>query len=230
VSQWLSRLVKRAPGRTEIGGDRTGEVLRRDRQGSVFTLRPRVVCQRRCNGGWIKALDDQCKDLLSPLVAGNDAHFSTDEARVIATWASTKAVIGEYVFGATVTVRQPYRIWLMERQEPPPFTAVWLARYAEPDGEALQQAAWPVLPPSFVRPPGAQTSDLVNTKLTAVVVGHLISLTFMTRAEWKPPPEDPPGWTGALIRLWPTIGPVHFEPSTSVTFDHLLRLRAQVQP
>lgn len=110
-------------------------------QGSVYTMRPWIACQS-CNGGWMKAIEDRTLPILEPLINGEPRRINEDDARTLATWAAKTNITFEFldVQGTTRAVPAAHRTWLMERNEPPPNTRVYIGLNPQVSTSVLHSA------------------------------------------------------------------------------------------
>src|SRR6476620_8475983 len=88
---YIGGLPKRDHYRAVIRSSRGTPKTRRtqstkDYTDSVSKIRLRVVCERRCNNGWMGKLDAAAQPLLKPLVTGHPVALGRDNQRIIATW------------------------------------------------------------------------------------------------------------------------------------------------
>jgi len=139
--QWLGKGAEVEPTQTTrtIGYGRTSESelteapnLVVTKPGSVLTSRVREVCQH-CNNGWMSQLETSVRPLLShlwqPTYAFGRTTVTTDDASILATWATKTAWIRERVSDPIVTATPQMRRYLLDHQLPPEFTRVWIARH-----------------------------------------------------------------------------------------------------
>jgi hypothetical protein len=101
--------------------------------GSALTARIREVCAS-CNNGWMSRLETAAEPLLRrlwvPSYPLGVTTFTSDEATVLATWATKTAWVRERVSNPVVTPTTEMRLALMEEAMPPKFTQVWVSRYS----------------------------------------------------------------------------------------------------
>jgi hypothetical protein len=99
----------------------------RSRQGHSWTKTIRAVC-RSCNNGWMSALENAAKPILTPLIATQPHHLTTDDMRIVAQWIALKVMVGERnrpeVSVTPLADRARFRLTL----EVPPNFRIWIAR------------------------------------------------------------------------------------------------------
>jgi hypothetical protein len=139
--QWLGQGQQVEPTQTtrEIGFGRSADNAMTEapnrvviKPGSVLKARVREVCAG-CNNGWMSRLEEGVRPLLErlwqPSYPFGVTAFTPDEAAVIATWAAKTAWVRERVSDSESTPTPGMRAELMDRQMPPGFTSVWIARH-----------------------------------------------------------------------------------------------------
>lgn len=163
----------------------------------------------------MRALENECKGLLSPLILGEEAEFDADQARVVAAWAAKTAMVLEFTGSGREhptlrTVPSEHRTWLMERQEPPPHTRVWFAQYEERVTAEYWHSAMAILPRSELQ---AARPELGNTHITGLALGKLFLLTLGTTVDYLARLGPPEVLEQAFTRLWPNPeAPVTWPP------------------
>lgn len=139
--QWLGEGAEVVPTQTTrtVGYGRTGEREMAEapnlvviKPGSVLTARIREVCAP-CNNGWMSALEVSVQPLLKrlwrPEYPLGRTVVSPAEAQVVAAWAAKTAWVWERVSDQQITATVEMRKQLMDHQQPPEFTQVWIARH-----------------------------------------------------------------------------------------------------
>lgn len=165
--------------------------IKQDRPGSVFTVRPRVVCATNCNNGWMSRLETAAKPFVRPMIFGESISLEPAALGVVATWAAKTATIAEYMNKSSRTVPVGNRRYLMEHQLPPPGTQVWLGRYPL-DGSYGQIAQVPYQmgeTPGVVGEGDRDTSWLpedvpdasaaYNAQFTVISISHVLFIVQM---------------------------------------------------
>jgi hypothetical protein len=62
----------------------------------VLTFKAKVVCQRRCNGGWMSRLERCVRPFLEPMIRGNRSTIYPDGSKVIAHWGLKTAMMIDF--------------------------------------------------------------------------------------------------------------------------------------
>lgn len=126
IPAWLSDVLP---------GDGEFNFTRQQEDGSVsswstsaLNLTVKRVCGP-CNHGWMSQLESRAKPLLTPLIHGQAGTFGRHEQTLMATWATKMAIVVEQTRSGRPMIPTEYRRHVYERQEPPPGTHVWMARY-----------------------------------------------------------------------------------------------------
>jgi hypothetical protein len=86
----------------------------------------RAVC-KPCNEGWMSHLEVQVRPLIEPMILGYGASLAPDQQITVATWASLKAAVFEYAWGAEPVLTQAERAIIMTQNRPPASVQVRLA-------------------------------------------------------------------------------------------------------
>lgn len=98
----------------------------RKRQGQV-DAQVRAVCRVHCNGGWMSAMEERVKPILTPLMLGGAAVLSHERQRDLAAWMAMKCMVLEFDAPETVVTPLAEREWLMHHQEAPSNWRIWIA-------------------------------------------------------------------------------------------------------
>lgn len=92
----------------------------------VASHKLRAVCES-CNGGWMSDLEGSVRPLIEPTIQGYSASFTPDQQITIATWATLKSMVFEYVWTDTPVFTAGDRQVLMAQDRPPASVQVRLA-------------------------------------------------------------------------------------------------------
>ena len=211
-SSWTHRfLPPRRTGtyqalRTMSHLDRSEFTLRK-KSGDIRDWKVRCVCEFKCNNGWMrKAVDEPAQSVMLPLITGKSTRLSPDDQRIIATWATMKAMVAEHDFGAWVTTHHMQRKRMMAKQLPPEHGwGVWIGHYVRnkwvphwgsnpflilPDAKAEELAG----------SPATYFNGCASTQVIGQLFIHVIrspKRDFVTRWRFAPPNN------GTLFRIWP---------------------------
>lgn len=225
--QWLGRGVEVGPTQTNwsTGYGRTAEnelteypSFASEKPGSVLTTRIREVCQR-CNNGWMSQLETSVKPLLERLwqptyVFGRIA-VGVDDAAVLAVWAAKTAWIRERSSKGGVTPTAEMRRQLMDRQLPPEFTHVWIARHT---GRVNFDANVCKLQTTHQDDPWG--TERFRNILVCTLTFRGLSVLVRTDDGWGVPKMHPPD--GRWRQFWPTAHAVQWPAARPVSDDDIL--------
>lgn len=123
IGRYLGRTKTRFLNRTSTGTDRMFD-------GFSLTDRAKVVCEKTCNGGWMKALEDEASPVLKRMfdeklsirLASGDAQLS------IARWVLKTAMMVQYTQEQSVIPAPVYKEFF-DRQRMPLGCAIFVARH-----------------------------------------------------------------------------------------------------
>jgi hypothetical protein len=93
----------------------------------TFTFKASVVCQDRCNGGWMARLDERARPFLKPMIRGRNQTLFPEGAQIIAYWAlKTVMMIDLAQETKYQTVPETNYSALFAAKDVLPGTSVWL--------------------------------------------------------------------------------------------------------
>jgi len=167
------------------------------KQGSVFSVSPRVVC-KACNSGWMSNLETRAIPALKPMVEVRSLSLTADDAALVATWAMKTAIIAQEV-GERVTTRAQAKAF-KAKQEPVPGTKIWLGEYDEKARGNVWTFAWPWV--EDYRKPELRA----NSFLEIFAAGRLLLLVAASRDPDFAGFEPMNRGKKRFVRIWP--GPV----------------------
>lgn len=98
-------------------------------QGDVNTIKLNVVCETKCNTGWMSKLEERAKPILIPLLLGEPTVLTKDRQTVLAAWSAMKLMVCEHHEVTNVTSTQEHRTYLMETQRAPDFWGIWIGHH-----------------------------------------------------------------------------------------------------
>lgn len=156
--------------------DRTahGETVRdrteRTRQGHARTRRLKILC-RRCNGGWMSAIQSASKPIISALLHNEDTIISSNQQQIIASWATMTAMTSEFSHEPTAAVPDFQRHQFMNLKQPLAGWYIWIGKYKglQWDTRFYHVGAKTYNPIRESAPPDAN-----NTHSTLFVVGSFL--------------------------------------------------------
>ena len=172
------------------------------RQGAAITKKLRVVC-RACNHGWMKAVDEAVRPILTPLIKGEPIVLNRDQQRMLAEWISLKMMVAEHNVPTEVVVRQAdrdrffadrtipsyFRIWVISSN-----SEKWRSRYIRHNA-------------TFGLPGTPMPTAKRNTQTIAWGVGRLFIFVAMTTADGLEL-TDFFGVHPVVLKLFPYVGNV----------------------
>jgi hypothetical protein len=92
----------------------------------VASHKLRSVCQS-CNSGWMSDLEGQVRPLIEPMIQGFNAPLDPEDQITVATWATLKAAVFEFVWTDTPVFTVADRQLIMTQNRPPAGVQVRLA-------------------------------------------------------------------------------------------------------
>lgn len=160
-----------------------------------------------CNSGWMKAIEDEAKPAMTPLIVGEEIRLLPTHQRIVATWAVLKNMIANH----RSIPREHLDIMWRDHAPPPEGWGVWIGHFERmnwkpewltrlftvlPDGE---YAARPSPDVDFSN--GSATTMVLNKLL--IHVGHGPDVHFGHRWEQFERPNGQP--VRGLFRIWPAV-------------------------
>lgn len=180
--------------------DGRAAIEERQKQGDLFTLKVRVVCES-CNNGWMSELEERARRYLVPMIQGEEDWFDPDAAQTVATWAAKTAVSISYTDLATRAIPGNCRTWIMDRGEPPPLTSVWLAQLEAPvSTEIWCRSIFLTSDPEEIYQPREEPG---NTYMTGFAVGRLYLMILGTTLDAVGNMQPAGHVRKRFTRLWP---------------------------
>lgn len=215
LPQWLEGITVKPNSLTQR---RVGLPPSKRREPKLYAENVRVVCQERCNGGWMNRLEDAAKEAVTSLVHGEQMSLRPLGQIAVARWASMVALLACYL-QPKLHVPRDYPALFYNFKEPPPITAVWIASYDLAGGRAESYLRGPLRIPWSDRPPlprpaGAVERPNINGYAITINVWHFAFKVMVF--------EPPPGWSErthltvkinfdrkvpGAIPIWPKVQP-----------------------
>jgi hypothetical protein len=165
---------------------------RKTKQGHVATRKPRNTCLK-CNGGWMRRIEEAVMLIMQPLLAGQPYPLNTFYQRLLASFL---CLICMRVEATSIrAIPSADRDWLMKHFEPPKNWNIWIARYEgaqliDQRYTAMQVASSPDVPRGI---------EHCNSQVTTLVIGQLYAHLFSSTI-WS----NFSGYRGAdLTLIWP---------------------------
>jgi hypothetical protein len=102
-SKWTRVLVPTLPLGSHTRGLATGFPGRTRKldnlkkyQGTVNSIKLRVVCERHCNNGWMSILETQAKPVLTPLIKDERCELGEAAQKILSRWIAVKVIVAEH--------------------------------------------------------------------------------------------------------------------------------------
>jgi len=170
--------------------------------GDPQSRRLRVVCGR-CNGGWMKELQDAAKPRLLPLLDARPSFIRPYDQKIIAAWAAMCVMTAEYYQPDLVAIPFEDRDYLRLYREPPKNWKIWIGRYLRGQWKGYWTHHSVLITENIPDPPPDPLHH-PNTQTTTFVVGQLYIQTFSCALpkitdKWSLDRQGP----SILSQLWP---------------------------
>lgn len=150
----------------------------------------RVSCAR-CNGGWMREIDDRARPLVTSLARGRALALEAEAVTALASWAYKVMLVMMLKEPAHRRFAPPARYRLLQHERQPPGAAqLWAGR--TPSGDPLWFRA------NSVRWPSEGAIGYGAT----LIVGELV-LHMVARPDDRAPALRLSGLSSALTALWP---------------------------
>lgn len=223
IPRWVRKRVFRTGEITRRKGGAEGVPVKTD---ETLTLIVRDAVCGPCNGGWMRILGERVMTDAGEAMAGLHIALTPERARVLATWATDRALMFELALAHErhdVHAPPSNLRWIYEHRndpEPPPGAQVSMAVLAD----AMSLPAWHAIG-SFHPLELEQPEADPDGSLAAFSIGHVVFLVFLQN--FREPDrltldgrqlgrfEFPPRYGGYLVPLWPdpdklTVWPPRF--------------------
>ena len=199
-----------------------GDGTRQSWPGKPFGVTVGDFCEA-CNTGWMSDLEDEAKPILSPLIQDEPRGLTILEQEMVTRWI-TKTVLAigpTNAGGQPVASQETYR-WFGEKRIPLPNSIAWVGRY---DGTGQFPISFHqhgiVIGRADEPPPRREDGDPTNAFHAVFAIGNLA--LFLFSHELPEGPIASGGSNDMRTLIWPTQGPVHWPPSTSISEEELKR-------
>jgi hypothetical protein len=142
--KWIGRYLGHRPTNSYL---RAASGLERTFKGMSYSARAKVVCKDRCNGGWMKGLEDENSPLMKRMF---DEKFSVrilagPTQLSLARWILKTAMMIQYIEGPSVIPSAIYREFLASDLTIPDHCWIYLARHTmEQMPNGSHSIAWDV--------------------------------------------------------------------------------------
>ena len=180
----------------------------------------RHVCST-CNNGWMSTLEEKARPIITAVRDDSMDIITPSGQETLAFWAAKTAITGQYsTSNPIVPLRE--REWMFKRQECPPDTSVWLARYTG-EGQATyhsKQLFFPKTDRDTLRKPSGVFVVITIGPLMLIVASLYFRNNY--RLEFLPELQE------HLFQLWPSNSGAITWPRSGV--DEALRNRLNNAP
>lgn len=225
LPKWIGRaLQKRVPpqGRWEALriAVRSGETTRHHQRfvGNPSAVKLPVVCQERCNGGWMSRLEQAVRPILEPMIFDEPGSIDLVGQACLAAWLTKTALIHELIESDALVATDLDRRWFGEHREPFPLSHMLLARYVGTLA-VVYHARRTIL---LRNPDDPAIPDQVYGQLFTLVIGRVVLQAIVPK---RPTPtvgrfsrEPGPFW----VPLWPpSVAPISWPPPETLTDETL---------
>jgi hypothetical protein len=190
-------------------------VEQRRKQGDVLTLFSRTVCGRNCNSGWMKRLEDRARPALVRMLEDASSELSVEEAGLVATWASKTGLMIDQTDPKLTAAPPEHRRWIMENDEPPPMTRVWVSRAEWWVGAQVWKRSSYVAPASGPVRNGERYEP--NSYMTVFALGRVIFEVLGTTEARVSKLGPPQLLQDKFTRLWPAPAAFSWPPTADLT-------------
>lgn len=177
MSRWIAKLFRENfetkgvvfTKTTNVQGEPERSKSRKYGSASVIKLIAPCV---RCNTTWMKDIEDNVIDVLTPMILGRSATLNPDSLERVATWATLKALCFDLIAQTPRFTADDDFVRLREEKSPAPGLLVWTSKF-EGDPNAFGQFS--VLP-SFDQVDGRKLAH--SFKLYIILGAFVLDITF----------------------------------------------------
>lgn len=158
----------------------TSETIRKKpRMGHTFTKKIRCVC-KRCNETWMGEIENAVKPILTPMILGHRTTLDHLARRSLAEWLTLKFMISDADRDATPISTKAMLAAFRKGREIPKRLKIWVSHHNAFEWSAGAWSRGLTVSFSPRRPRGQLRS---NVKTHAFGIGHLFTLTFLSRLD-----------------------------------------------
>src|SRR5258708_793109 len=172
------------------------------RQGAAITKKLRVVC-RDCNHGWMKAMEETVRPILTPLIKGEPIVLNKDQQRTLAEWIVMKMMVAEHNVPSEAVVPQADRDRFFADRTIPSYFLIWVIS----SNSEKWRSRYIRHNATFGLPGRPAPTVRRNTQTIAWGVGRLFIFVAMTTAEGLDL-ADFFGVHPVVLKLFPYVGEV----------------------
>jgi hypothetical protein len=225
IPRWLVKVLRPAPGATRRVGNtfrnRTDLASKRAQPvNSIGMGKVKCVCQR-CNGGWMKRLEESAKPVLQPILREVPRRLPPADQGTLAAWAMKTSLMVALQYGQLALQQglipvAPLRGEMFESHKPPPSSSVWMC-WVQPETIRVQSLALESQP--WGDPPVSLQGFI--GRIILANVGFIV-LCNPSKAPFY---VHGPALDQSLIQIWPSPTDAHdWPPTRSITPVEFTRL------
>ena len=172
---------------------------------------------RRCNGGWLGALESHAKNVLSPLIRGEPTRLTAEDQGVIARWALKTALLLDHRYHPAYRMVAPETYPLLRgggaKAPPPANTEARIGIMgADPPFTTEPPFTVDLLMSSSMDVPGPRPAPRPVAFRFVLIVSHLLIEVTGSTADLPLKMPDLKEPDDSLIQIWPASGPVDWPP------------------
>jgi len=221
-ADWIADLYGRMPTGISQVVDHEGNAKTWSKNAFQDTVR--IVCQERCNGGWMSNLEQRTKPILGPIITkGWTTPLSPASQATIAFWAVKTALVLDHFYQAVRVVPDSEYPALYAAQQPLRSHMVWIARRNSPGdnlASSLKQQVGEIQIPADNPQLEAQVrADIASGKVMYRItfsVGYLVLQVFGQNLTGGVNITEGTGNVDIAHRIWPSQGQITWPPAKSI--------------
>lgn len=188
----------------------------------VAAIEVKRVCAR-CNNGWLAALEQRAKPLLTRPIQGDPTSFHFIDVLTVASWAYKTCILADLASNR-VLAALPFH-WLGQRRRPPDDVVVTVAAYG---GVRYPQFLYS-MPVRYRLSSTLAGEQHIDAYLITIGIGHLVFQVFghHIRGVADLSPSD---WKRAYSSvIWPAPDSFRWPPMRTLNDDKLFRFAGTAQ-
>jgi hypothetical protein len=209
--KWLRKVIEGAEGPPSEHGRliqaRDGKTLWHETWKDIpINYQVAAPC-KECNEGWMEAIEDETRPILTPLIQHQEADLGPLEKETLARWATLRVMMAQYLDPAerpkVIPPERYHRFY--EVRELPPKAHIWMARR---NGEGT----WPIDGARRELFIGERRPPYPNAYISAFAVGHVAFVYWGHEVEEGATVGLGEGMKPYLLPIWPEIAPSRWPP------------------
>lgn len=184
----------------------------------------KIVCQDRCNGGWMSDLEAAVKPILGPMMTrGWVTTLSAPTQQTLAFWAVKTALVIEHLHPRHRVVGDSEYGGLFAAQQPLPTHVVWIGRRNSPGDnlvsslkESLNRIQVPADNHKMTQAIRQATDNGARMYRFTFSIGHVVFQVFGHNIPMTLQIEGGTGFHDVVQQIWPPKSDVTWPPPKSV--------------